>query len=492
MKMINSIRFRLTAIFFGVMVVLMLINIYIYMNVNGVIANIDKVYVENFTLNLLQDELQNIQDCMTEYLENKNTDSVENYYRHVQGYQDILQELNSETVAEEYQLMEKNICNMSKAYIILTDETIELKRGRDVEKYKVTYAKALKLSSYLNTYIESLNNSRFRANSANYQSMLSVLRYTQRLSIVILIIASMATVVLISVATRQITRPLTILAATANKVAEGNLDIDPVVITTEDEVGVVTKAFNKMLYSIREYIERIKENMERERALQEKELLMEAHLKEAQLNYLQAQINPHFLFNTLNAGAQLAMMEYADKTYMYIQNVADFFRYNVQNNKVVYLCDEIELVDSYMYIINVRYSGDIHYTKNIDDELTSIMVPAMIIQPLVENAVKYGVSDISWEPHIEISVSRQQDNIIISVKDNGIGMPNDIIESIFNESSKQIEDKDRVNSESGVGLKNVISRLRLYYDREEVMRITSDGENQGTDVAIIIPMDGGI
>lgn len=96
---------------------------------------------------------------------------------------------------------------------------------------------------------------------------------------------------------------------------------------------------------------------------------MEAHLKDAKLKYLQAQINPHFLFNTLNAGAQLAMMEGADKTYQYVQNVADFFRYNVKrDDEPVTLSNEIELVDNYIYILNVRFSGEIKYRKNIDED----------------------------------------------------------------------------------------------------------------------------
>lgn len=92
--------------------------------------------------------------------------------------------------------------------------------------------------------------------------------------------------------------------------------------------------------------------------MKEKELLMETHLKDAQLKYLQAQINPHFLFNSLNAGAQLAMMESADRTYDYIQNMAAFFRYNIKkDHDEVTLEEEIRLVDNYIYILNVRFSG---------------------------------------------------------------------------------------------------------------------------------------
>ena len=133
-KFTLSIHFRLSAIFLGVMVVLVLINIYIYMNVNHVVDNINQVYEKNFKLNELQEELQNIQLCMTEYLENKNTDSMENYYRHVQEYEHILTDLNSETVGDDYFLMEKNILNLSYSYISLTDAGIEYKRGREDRK----------------------------------------------------------------------------------------------------------------------------------------------------------------------------------------------------------------------------------------------------------------------------------------------------------------------------------------------------------------------
>ena len=100
--------------------------------------------------------------------------------------------------------------------------------------------------------------------------------------------------------------------------------------------------------------------------MKERELLMETHLKDAQLKYLRAQINPHFLFNSLNAGAQLALMEDAEKTSIFIEKMADFFRYNVRKTEeTATLEEELEAVDSYVYILNVRFAGEIHYEKEV-------------------------------------------------------------------------------------------------------------------------------
>ena len=194
----------------------------------------------------------------------------------------------------------------------------------------------------------------------------------------------------------------------------------------------------------------------------EKELRMNAALKDAQLKYLQAQINPHFLFNTLNAGAQLAMLEGADRTNTYIQKMADFFRYNIKKkHELVTIADEIELIDNYIYILNVRFSGDIHFEKHIDEELTSIEIPSMTLQPIVENAVNYGIRNIDWEGLITLSLYSEGDRACISVKDNGAGMPQDKIDRIL---SDELVPSEPTGDSNGIGLSNVISRLDLHYN----------------------------
>ena len=108
----------------------------------------------------------------------------------------------------------------------------------------------------------------------------------------------------------------------------------------------------------------------------------------------------------------------------------------------------------------------------------------MILQPVVENCVNYGIRNIDWEGCIELSVFKEEDRICISIRDNGIGMSEEKIKKIMN---SRLREADLEQNSNGIGLDNVIGRLRLFFGMEEVMEITSPGKNMGTEVAIFIP-----
>lgn len=243
-----------------------------------------------------------------------------------------------------------------------------------------------------------------------------------------------------------------------------------------------------MIDSIRVYIQKTKENYERESKMIENELIMKNDLKEAQLKYLQAQINPHFLFNSLNAGAQLAMMEGAEKACLFIENMADFFRYNVRKiDKDTTLRDELGLVDNYVYILNVRFSGEIHYSKQIDERLLDTVMPSMILQPLIENAVNHGIREMEGEGRIQVSVYGNDGQVCIKVTDNGVGIEEEVAKKILRgESAHSNSGRDS----AGIGLDNVINRLRRYYNMEHVLDI-SRRENGGTEVVLYIQRGNG-
>ena len=480
-----SIRTKLIVVFLITSIVAFVVTLYMNTNINEALLVIEQAYTSNAQLNELSEALNGIQINVREYLDTRDSDALNNYYSYEQKYRDLLDILNTEVLGGGEAMMEKNINGLSETYLGLASETVEARRARDITRYRTSFDSAKSIYDYLNSYIFSLNNLQFKDNSANYTVLASSLEFLANMSMFINIAIGFFNVLLIVLLTRQITKPLKNLSEAANEVAEGNFENPDLAIYSMDEVGVVTKAFNKMRVNIREYIIRLTRSMEAESQAKEREFMMENSLKDAQLKYYQAQIHPHFLFNTLNAGAQLAMMENAEKTYSFVQKMSEFFRYSMNNlENDVYLQEEIELVESYLYIMNVRFTGEINFEKKIACDIEGILVPGMILQPLVENSLQYGIRDIAWEGKITLTIDECENGYKICIIDNGRGISGERIKEMVNGQLLSSDDKGLSN---GVGIGNVKERLELYYKTKKLFKIESAGEDQGTCVTIFIP-----
>ena len=472
-----------------VALLMFLSNLVLYLQVNRMTEKLQQVYISNVSLTELSESLDQVQDHMYNYLLVKSSDTLENYYKSEEGYKNLVSRLNSKVTDNPVMLLEKNIRKMSDSYLSETENAITYKRGRNVEKYRQSFANAQKLYGYLNNWIYELNNRQFRDNSDSFQSLQRAIRPLAVVSTALIIIMMGTSSLMLYFMLRGVVRPLSDLATTARIVGEGNFRVKMPPTDARDEVGVLTRTFNTMVSSLEDYMRLTRENLIREQQMNEKELMMEAHLKEAQLKYLQSQINPHFLFNSLNAGAQLAMMEDAEKTSIFVQRMADFFRYNVKKGtEDSTLEEEVESVENYIYILNVRFAGDIHFHKEIDEDVLPVRVPSMILQPLVENAVNHGIRNIEREGRIGLFINREDGRICIRVKDNGKGFSQERIREILSGGHlNSIHEKG--GDSTGIGLHNVLTRLELYYDMQGLLDIQSDGEDCGAEVIIRIPME---
>ena len=499
----GSLQFKISVIYIVTNLFMLCVNLVMLAGINNMSTQLDAVYQDNLHLNELSEALTRVQDHMTAYLSARTSDSLENYYRSEQDFAEMTEELDDRVTGSAFGCMERNIRRMSERYLETVSQTIEAKRGRNVEKYRLRYESAAQMYGYIEDCIMALNSERFKNNSAQYIELLSRFRLFETVSVIVMIATMAGNVYIIIRFTGTIIRPLKRLAGSADEVARGNFDIELREPESSDEVGVVTRAFNSMVVSIGRYVEQIRKNLEAERELKERELLMEAHLKDARLKYLQAQINPHFLFNTLNAGAQLAMMEGADRTYDYVQKVAQFYRYNMKKSEEnVSLAEEIEMVDSYIYILNVRFAGDIHYEKEVDETLLQMQMPGMVLQPIVENCVNHGIREMDGAGTIWLRVCREdgakreggrpagkkRGGVTVSIRDNGAGMSRETIERVMNGTYAE---SDMAAGSNGVGLDNVISRMRLYTGDEAAVDILSEGAGMGTEVLLHLRESGG-
>jgi sensor histidine kinase YesM len=139
-----------------------------------------------------------------------------------------------------------------------------------------------------------------------------------------------------------------------------------------------------------------------------------------------------------------------------------------------------------MYILNVRFSGEIHFYKEVDESFGGIDIPPMTLQPIIENAVKYGLESLEREKKLTLSVGQEGNEVCISVRDNGIGMDQETIDLILSRALAPTPTKREAN---GIGLSNVLARMNLFYGGRSSVIITSEGFDMGTDIAIYIPIE---
>ena len=139
-----------------------------------------------------------------------------------------------------------------------------------------------------------------------------------------------------------------------------------------------------------------------------------------------------------------------------------------------------------MYIMNVRFSNEIHLEKEIDARLLDILFPGMVLQPVIENALNHGLRGVEWEKRIWFCVRQENGEAEIQIRDNGMGISKEILEELKTGGLRSSEDDK--DSGNGVGLANVRERLRLYFDRSDVMTVESGGEGRGTQVTIRVPI----
>lgn len=479
-----SLRLRLLIPAIFLLLLLLLMNVFLFKRVNRGIRRLNSAYDTSIQLTELQNGLTELQRAFDSYINTQSDAALQAYQNAFELFQNRLGNVPSEISDQPARQLERTIRELSDSYLLLTGQAVRKKQRGGIADCREEFIKARTVYGYILSNCRSLELLRFQLNSDNYDILYHSLENLEQIILLILCTVSIYMLIILWTVISTVIRPLRELSDRALEVEGGNLDIAFPEVRHEDEVGTLTRTFSSMLQSIRADITKIKAAARREMEMREKELKMDALLKDAQLKYYQAQLDPHFLFNTLNAGQQLSMMEDAERTYAFLNHTAAFLRGQLRGNgRESTIQDELILVDNYIYIMNVRFSGEYTLKKEIDDRLLEAAFPGMVLQPIVENSLKYAYDpDFSGDKLITIRVSRENERYaLIEIQDNGCGIPEKKLEEI---RSGEIN-FSRNPKESGVGLKNVRERLRLYYQKEDVFKI----ENvNGTRVRISVPV----
>lgn len=243
-----------------------------------------------------------------------------------------------------------------------------------------------------------------------------------------------------------------------------------------DEIGAMNSVFNQTIEKIEQLIKQVVE--------------METVNKDIEFQALQAQINPHFLYNVLDTINWMARKKGEDNICRMVTSISSLMRASISNKRsMVYIREEIKYVQDYLYIQETRYGDKFTSYIEVDERLNELEIPKMTIQTLVENAVVHGVENATWDCFLYVSGEITDGMAVFTVKDDGVGMSQEQLEKLMGTEEEPDHEAERTHTHLGVYA--VRKRLDYVYQNKARMSITSE-PGKGTQVILEIPMNGNV
>ncbi len=267
------------------------------------------------------------------------------------------------------------------------------------------------------------------------------------------------------VAAHRVTEPIRLLTQQMKRVGEGNFNVRTKVAST-DEIGLMSLQFNRMINQVEKLLEQVKE--------------VESQKQKAELRAIKHRINPHFLFNTLSTIRWLIQLNQKEKANTAMSALIRLLEANMgKKGTFVTVNEELNIVEKFMAIMQIRYEQKFYLELNIADEVEDFLIPQMLIQPIVENAIFHGFVPTGKDGTIRITGKKLDGGIVLDICDNGIGVKKEALEKIKDQSP---------NSFLGIGLTHVYDSVNLYYGPGSKVEI--DSNENGTVVKLILKQKG--
>lgn len=483
----NSVRLNIAHLIYVITLIATIFLVYLIdqRSTQILVRELDAVYLKNRQIEELTQTREDQEHHLVTYLGTRNSRALEDYYLATDRFITQVQTLNANQEHDEIAELEDMIVRLTPSYLNQSEAAVQAKRGRNAALYREHYEAAAAEGETIDSVLSLLNDRVFRQNTQNAAHLSEAIRLLNRNTVMITVIAAGISLFLSYLMSRSVTEPIRALTQAAKSLAAGDEHAKAPVFESIEELKNVSLAFNTMVDDLRITKEaRLSEALQAEEA-RDNARLMRNRLTDAQLKYLQTQIDPHFLYNILNAGVQLALLEDAPKTSTYLLHTARFFRHNLRaREETSPIAQELELVDHYIYIMNVRFGDQISYTKSLEvsPQLLDVEMPTMILQPIVENALLHAFAAEEIRPEITVRLFMVGEELRLSISDNGSGMSDETKRAIF----ARADDKHpSITQGGGVGLDNVISRLRLYRKQRDILQIEST-IGEGTCVTLVL------
>lgn len=424
-----------------------------------------------YNINRLLAFAQENKHTVVKYMREKTEENKINYELKKDEIKLLVSEIEEELTSVEAYFAINAIKNASESVYGKWDQAIE-ERDQNIDTYFNAYYEGERISIYMSRYIEDLLYISLQEGNELYNKLAQEAGIMRQISIILIVFSSLFAMFIGFLFVNSFINPIKKLAGTSGRIASGDLDVEAVTIASKDEVGTLADSFNTMSLSIQRYVNDLKEKVIIEKRLHEEELevmRMEQLLKTSQFEALQSQVNPHFLFNTLNTISRTAMFEEADDTLKLIQALSRLFRYKLRNQaSVIPLKEELWMAKEYIYLQKSRFKERLIYEIIADERSETVSVPIFMLQPIIENAIIHGIEHKVEGGKLRIKVtSRYRDGkeiITLRITDTGVGMSKKRLKEVLS-----FEDVSR----HSIGISNVYHRFMMMYNQQGTFKMMS-------------------
>lgn len=458
---------------------------YMTFKVNG---QINEMFTTSIMLKEMKSDMTQFESNLELYLASKNSDNFVQYLEYYTKLDGVVGMVEDEASPYSKSLQMNNISKLLLSYLDTSEKAIEYKRGRNTEAYLSAYSDLLKISGFIELKVANLEEVDFGVNLENYQQLTKQFEEIQVNVALIVILLIALSVLFVFTFSTNVTSPIVELSRQAEEISKGFYKVERVKGNHFKEAELLKETFYDMASHIQEYIAELEDKVETENKLRLSEtekLKMQNSLNEAELMALQSQINPHFLFNTLNAGVQLAIIEDAERTGRFLEVLSSLFRYNIQSlqNKVT-LRDEFDNAQKYYELMRVRFGSQVVFEFELDESAAMIEMPPLILQPIIENALIHGFRNKMETGHIHIKANVVGEYVMIEIVDNGEGILVSDLQRLNEGDFRKMS--ERGGHTTGLGLGNVYERLKHFFDVDHIMKFDSELK-RFTKVIITLP-----
>lgn len=436
-----------------------------------------------FRFNSISNNLKQAEIEFGKYIQNSSQANMDNYFNYIQTANAELDTAINQIYDEDMYYKAVGLKNLINTYGNANDRILAITALNSSSFYD-ELMESNKYFDYIVDRLDKLNDRQVILGYDQYNLTSSQFGTNIIISILVIVGLIIFSYLIALRFTRRTTDPLLRLTAYASAISSGEFDMEDIDIKSTHEVDILTSTLNKLKNNVRQMIGEINRQTEVEAMLREKELenlRITSNLRDAELKMLQSQINPHFLFNTLNSIGRMAQNEGANNATLMIEAVSEMLRYNLKNiDKPETIEGEVNNLKRYMFIQETRFAGKLKFSLAIESKHMDWFMPCLTLQPIVENSISHGLRLYDYHGSIEVRINDQDEHVIITISDNGVGMDEETTCAILSDHYQPSD-----SSSTGIGIRNVLNRLRAFFKTDDCLQISS-AVGEGTTIKIIV------